>query len=209
MRRMAVKRLLLLVLLGCAPIVHAQTQAPPAAVGESSFKTFLAEWESAQARLLEGDAAQWKRMSSQGGDATIMGAFGGFEKGWDEVGPRYDWAAAQYRERKVKVQTEYLSVSVSGDLAFTVASFAPQDPRAAAKEMGRAINTLKLNGFIVNSHTDNAYLDQPRFWPTLEIDYPYQPTAPAVKFLETAPLSDQERMQIAHANAERIFRIRA
>jgi predicted TIM-barrel fold metal-dependent hydrolase len=41
------------------------------------------------------------------------------------------------------------------------------------------------------------------------IDYPYQPTAPAVEFLETAPLSDHEREQIAHGNAERIFRIRA
>lgn len=222
-----------------------------------------------------------------------------------------------------------------------LASFAPQDPSAAAKEMERAINTLKLNGFIVNSHTENAYLDQPRFWPILEaaqaldaplyihprapsdgmaepfrdyrlesavwgygvetgthavrlmlsgvldrfprlrivlghmgealpfwmwrldfmgapgaraagrpnqlkpseyfkrnfaittsgledplalrfcidklgvdgimwaIDYPYQPTAPAVEFLETAPLSEQERRQIAHANAERIFRIGA
>lgn len=222
-----------------------------------------------------------------------------------------------------------------------LASFAPQDPRAAAKEMERAINTLKLNGFIVNSHTENAYLDQPRFWPILEaaegldaplyihprapsdgmaepfrdyrlesavwgygveagthavrlmlsgvldrfprlrvvlghmgealpfwmwrldfmgapgaraagrpnrlrpseyfrrnfaittsgvedplalrfcidklgvdavmwaIDYPYQPTAPAVKFLESAPLSDRERSLIAHGNAERIFRIKA
>jgi 5-carboxyvanillate decarboxylase len=222
-----------------------------------------------------------------------------------------------------------------------LASFAPQDPRAAAKEMERAVNTLKLNGFIVNSHTENAYLDQPRFWPILEaaqgldaplyihprapsdgmaepfrdyrtegpvwgygvetgthavrlmlsgvldrfprlrivlghmgealpfwmwrldfmgapgaraagrpnqlkpseyfkrnfaittsgledplalrfcidklgiasimwaIDYPFQPTAPAVKFLETAPLSDQERRQIAYGNAERIFRIKA
>lgn len=223
-----------------------------------------------------------------------------------------------------------------------LASFAPQDPRAAVKEMGRAVNTLKLNGFIVNSHTDNAYLDQLRFWPILArrrrstprstftrgppptgwrslsattawrapsgatgsrrarthavrlmlsgvldrfprlrvvlgqmgealpfwmwrldfmgapgaraagrpnqlkpseyfrrnfaittggvedplalrfcidklgvdgvmwaIDYPYQPTAPAVKFLESAPLSDRERSLIAHGKAERIFRIRA
>jgi 5-carboxyvanillate decarboxylase len=221
-----------------------------------------------------------------------------------------------------------------------LASFAPQDPRAAAKEMERAVHTLKLNGFIVNSHTDNAYLDEPRFWPILEaaegldaplyihprapsdgmaepfrdyrvegavwgygveagthavrlmlsgvldrfprlrivlghmgealpfwmwrldfmgapgaraagrpnqlkpseyfkrnfaittsgvedplalrfcidklgidavmwaIDYPYQPTAPAVKFLESAPLSDRERSLLAHGNAERIFRIR-
>ncbi len=49
-----------------------------------------------------------------------------------------------------------------------LASFAPQDPARAAKEMERAINTLKLNGFIVNSHTNNEYLDEPKFWPILE-----------------------------------------
>jgi predicted TIM-barrel fold metal-dependent hydrolase len=219
-----------------------------------------------------------------------------------------------------------------------LASFAPQDPKAAAKEMERAISSLKLSGFIVNSHTDNLYLDDPRFWPILEaaealgvplyihprapsdgmagpfqdyrlegaiwgygietgthivrlifsgvldrfprlrivighmgealpfwlwrldfmgapgaragrknqlkpseyfqrniaittsgvedplalrfciekigvdnimwaIDYPYQPTPPAVTFIETASLSDTERVKIAHRNAERIFRI--
>jgi 5-carboxyvanillate decarboxylase len=49
-----------------------------------------------------------------------------------------------------------------------LASFAPQDPNAAAKEMERAVTTLKLNGFIVNSHTENVYLDDPRFSPILE-----------------------------------------
>jgi predicted TIM-barrel fold metal-dependent hydrolase len=34
--------------------------------------------------------------------------------------------------------------------------------------MERAINSLKLNGFLVNSHTQNAYLDEERFWPILE-----------------------------------------
>jgi 5-carboxyvanillate decarboxylase len=219
-----------------------------------------------------------------------------------------------------------------------LASFAPQDPAAAAKEMERAIHVLKLNGFLVNSHTANGYLDEPRFWPILEaaealdaplyihprapsdgmaapfrdyrmegsiwgygvetgthavrlmlsgvldrfprlrialghmgealpfwlwrldfmaapgsraalrnqlkpseymqrnfaittsgledplvlrfcidkvgldrvmwaIDYPYQPTAPAVAFLDSAPLSEHERSQIASRNAERIFRL--
>jgi 5-carboxyvanillate decarboxylase len=49
-----------------------------------------------------------------------------------------------------------------------LASFAPQDPAAAAKEMERAITSLKLNGFVVNSHTQNGYLDEERFWPILE-----------------------------------------
>jgi 2,3-dihydroxybenzoate decarboxylase/5-carboxyvanillate decarboxylase len=49
-----------------------------------------------------------------------------------------------------------------------LAAFAPQDPRRAVVEMERAINKLKLNGFILNSHTNGEYLDNPKYWPLLE-----------------------------------------
>jgi predicted TIM-barrel fold metal-dependent hydrolase len=49
-----------------------------------------------------------------------------------------------------------------------LASFAPQDPKAAAKEIDRAINRLKLNGLIVNSHTNGEYLDDRKFLPIFE-----------------------------------------
>src|SRR5262245_54168394 len=49
-----------------------------------------------------------------------------------------------------------------------LATVAPQDPRRAAREIERAIRTLKLNGVMINSHTDGEYLDEPRFWPILE-----------------------------------------
>jgi 5-carboxyvanillate decarboxylase len=49
-----------------------------------------------------------------------------------------------------------------------LAAFAPQDPARAVVEMDRAINQLKLNGFILNSHTNGEYLDNPKFWPILE-----------------------------------------
>jgi 5-carboxyvanillate decarboxylase len=218
-----------------------------------------------------------------------------------------------------------------------LASFAPQDPQRAAREMERAATKLGLNGFIVNSHTNNEYLDLPKYWPILEaaealalplyihprapsdgmaapfedyrieaavwgygvetgthavrlmqsgvldrfeklqivighmgeaipfwlwrldymgdpargrsparllpseyfarnfaittsgvedplalrycidrlgvdnvmwaIDYPYQPTPPAVQWIEAAPLSDDERARVCHRNAERVFRI--
>ena len=39
------------------------------------------------------------------------------------------------------------------------------------------------------------------------IDYPYQPTAPAVAFLESARLSAADLERIAYGNAERIFGI--
>ncbi len=36
---------------------------------------------------------------------------------------------------------------------------------------------------------------------------PYQPTEPAVRFIDDAPLSDEERALVCHRNAERVFRI--
>nr|WP_234800930.1 amidohydrolase family protein [Luteitalea pratensis] len=41
------------------------------------------------------------------------------------------------------------------------------------------------------------------------IDYPFQPTGPAVAFIESAPMSETDREKIAYKNAERIFRIAA
>lgn len=49
-----------------------------------------------------------------------------------------------------------------------LASFAPQDPARAAKEIERAMTQLGCNGVIVNSHTDGQYLDQPEYWEILE-----------------------------------------
>lgn len=222
-----------------------------------------------------------------------------------------------------------------------LASFAPQSPKRAVREMERAVTRLKLNGFMVNSHTHSEYFDDPKYWPILEaaealdrciyihprgasdglkgplrdygmdsamwgygvevgthavrmmacglfdrfpklricighmgeavhfwlwrinfmnsrsqsigrapktqltmaeyfmrnffittsgvedplaleysvkklgvervlwaIDYPYQTTAPAVAFLESAPLTEADRVQLAHRNAERIFHIK-
>ncbi len=47
-------------------------------------------------------------------------------------------------------------------------AIAPQDPAAAAREIERGTNQLGLKGVIVNSHTQNRYLDEPDFWPILE-----------------------------------------
>ena len=49
-----------------------------------------------------------------------------------------------------------------------LACFAPHDPVRGTQEMERAVNALGLKGFIVNSHTHDLYLDDPRFAPVLE-----------------------------------------
>jgi len=49
-----------------------------------------------------------------------------------------------------------------------LATVAPQDPQAAAREIERAVQQLRLNGVIINSHTNGEYLDEPRYRPLLE-----------------------------------------
>ena len=115
------KKALLLVLLVSVPPGFTQTGVRPTVVGDSSLQTFLPQWEEAQTHFINGDPTLWKQLSSHGDDATVLGAFGGYEKGWNEVGPRYDWASSQFKAGRATISVEYLNTGVSGDLAFTVA----------------------------------------------------------------------------------------
>jgi 5-carboxyvanillate decarboxylase len=47
-------------------------------------------------------------------------------------------------------------------------SVAPQDPAAAALEIDRGMSRLGMHGVIINSHTHNEYLDDPKFTPIFE-----------------------------------------
>jgi len=49
-----------------------------------------------------------------------------------------------------------------------LATIAVQDPPRAVKEIERAITKLKLNGIMINSHTNGEYLSEPKYWPILE-----------------------------------------
>jgi ketosteroid isomerase-like protein len=109
-----------LVLLGCVSLTCVAGEEPSAPAVEKSFRAFLSQWEAAQARFINGDPTLWKQNASHGDDASIFGAFGGFEKGWTQVGPRNDWASAQFVESGAKQNIEYLNSQASGDLAFTI-----------------------------------------------------------------------------------------
>jgi 2,3-dihydroxybenzoate decarboxylase len=49
-----------------------------------------------------------------------------------------------------------------------LACVAPQDPEAAAAELGRVVGELGLCGLVINSHVDGQYLDAARFAPLFE-----------------------------------------
>lgn len=49
-----------------------------------------------------------------------------------------------------------------------LAAIAPQAPEETAKEFERAVTMLGLKGGIINSHTNNEYLDDKKFWAIFE-----------------------------------------
>lgn len=308
-----------------APADMAPTASAPPGTRDALARTFLP-------RLLDIGEGRLAEMDSHGVDMHLLSLT---VPGVQMFDPANAVAFARLSNDRLSDSVRRHPTRFAG-----LASFAPQDPPAAAKEMERAITSLKLNGFLVNSHTQNGYLDEQRFWPILEaaealgaplyihprapsdgmaapfreyrmegsiwgygmetgthavrlmlsgvldrfprlrivlghmgealpfwlwrldymaspgsrsdlrnqlkaseylrrnfaittsgledplvlrlcvdkigidnvmwaIDYPYQPSAPAVAFLESAPLAAADLQRVAHANAERIFRIPA
>lgn len=114
------RRALFVTLLCAGPLCWSALRAWQTPPVDQSFQKFLQEWEAAQTRFINGDPTLWKQHTSQRADVTILGGFGGEgEKGWNAVGARYDWASSQYQAGRATMKVDYLSVVVSGDLAFT------------------------------------------------------------------------------------------
>lgn len=61
--------------------------------GDGNFQEFMSRCQEALGHLVEGRAEPFKALWSHADDVVIMGAFGGYERGWEQVMARLDWAA--------------------------------------------------------------------------------------------------------------------
>ncbi len=68
--------------------------------------------------FVNGDAEAFKSCWLQQAEVTIFGGRGAYERGWGEVGPRLDWAAAGFANGHTDM--EVLSIGCSGDVGYTV-----------------------------------------------------------------------------------------
>jgi ketosteroid isomerase-like protein len=91
-----------------------------AASEDESFKAFLPRFEQGITDFINGDPTLWKQNVSQRDESIIIGGWGAYEKGWNDISTRYDWAAARFRKSGAKVVPEYLVTVVGGDTAYTV-----------------------------------------------------------------------------------------
>ena len=74
--------------------------------------------QAASRQFIMGDPAPFQACWSHADDVTICGAWGAYERGWEQVGPRLEWGAARYRGGHTGF--ELLALALSGDLAYSV-----------------------------------------------------------------------------------------
>jgi 2,3-dihydroxybenzoate decarboxylase len=58
--------------------------------------------------------------------------------------------------------------TLANDRFTGLTAIAPQHPASAATEIERGARSLGFKGVIINSHTQDEYLDDPKFWPIFE-----------------------------------------
>ena len=85
---------------------------------DEAWRRARAHYEAAYASVVQGDPAPFKAIWSRAADTVLFGALDGFERGWGEIGPRFDWVSTQVVAEDVRV--ENLLTEINGDLAITV-----------------------------------------------------------------------------------------
>src|SRR5258708_28175788 len=72
---------------------------------------------AAVAGLANGDISAIKAVSAHSDDATSFYGWGGYEKGWDAVSKRWDWAGSQFKGGTVSYRS--VTAVASPELAYT------------------------------------------------------------------------------------------
>lgn len=81
------------------------------------FAAALTRLHDAMARVANGDTSAIRALYSHSAEATSFYGWGGYEKGWEAVSRRWDWAGEQFQGGTVSYQN--VTTVVAAELAFT------------------------------------------------------------------------------------------
>lgn len=84
-----------------------------------SLSGLIEQHQAATTAFLNRDLAPWKNVCSHRDDVTIVGGWGGYERGWcQQVEKRYEWAAA--RIKSGHVEFENIALVATSEMAYRV-----------------------------------------------------------------------------------------
>jgi ketosteroid isomerase-like protein len=81
------------------------------------FAAAVTRLHAAMAKVANGDISAIKALYTHSGDATSFYGWGGYEKGWEAVSRRWDWAGRQFKGGTVSYQN--VTTVATGELAYT------------------------------------------------------------------------------------------
>lgn len=85
----------------------------------STFAEAVEQHHRALDAFMTRDTEPFKALFTRRDDATLANPFGGIARGWREIPPRLDAAAANYAEGEV-VSIETIATAATSDLGYTV-----------------------------------------------------------------------------------------
>jgi ketosteroid isomerase-like protein len=97
--------------------VHGRKVTPVDQQGSETFATAIGRLHAAMAEVANGDTAAIKALYAHSADATSFYGWGGYERGWEAVSRRWDWAGRQFKGGSVSY--ENLTMVVTTELAYT------------------------------------------------------------------------------------------
>jgi SnoaL-like protein len=83
---------------------------------EASVRAAIAQLHAAMAKVANGDVSEIKALYSHSDDATSFFGWGSYEKGWQAVSQRWDWAGAQFKGGTVR--HENISTVITPELFY-------------------------------------------------------------------------------------------
>lgn len=91
------------------------------AMAAGDLQKTIAQYHLAQKEFVKGNPQPLKDVCSHSADVTVLGGWGGLEKGWaEQVEKRYDWASARFSSDEDQRQIENISLLVTPQMAYSV-----------------------------------------------------------------------------------------
>ena len=84
---------------------------------QQPFADAISRLHAAMAKVANGDISAIKALYAHSDDATSFYGWGGYEKGWDAVSKRWDWAGGQFKGGTVGYRN--VTTVATAELAYT------------------------------------------------------------------------------------------
>ena len=93
---------------------------------DASVNAAIARLHQAMARVANGDVSEIKALYSHTSEATSFYGWGGYEKGWEAVSSRWDWAATQFKGGQVRYENVSTVITPEMFLVTDIETYGPQ-----------------------------------------------------------------------------------